>query len=161
MPSAPSSRCTEPRCGRFATKNSKCDEHQRNGWEEYRRRNKPNDTRNRLGISTTRWEELKNAAMAEHNGRCHWCGDFGADQVDHILAVSLGGAKTALENLAPIHAEPCHREKTAQEMSELRKRKNGTGSPIFFPTHKGTRAQPPEPARSAQKITDNPGIRSI
>lgn len=58
------------------------------------------------------------------NGRiCHVCHRPNADQVDHIVAVGLGGSRNDRSNLAPIHKEPCHREKTARELTEMRRRK--------------------------------------
>lgn len=45
---------------------------------------------------------------------CHVCGYPGADEADHIVALAHGGADT-VENMAAIHREPCHREKTARE----------------------------------------------
>lgn len=52
--------------------------------------------------------------MARDNGICHWCGKAGADQVDHVIPLAEGGADD-YDNRAPIHSEPCHREKTQQE----------------------------------------------
>lgn len=60
--------------------------------------------------------------MRDHGGICHICGQPGADQIDHILPVGLGGALNDPSNLAPIHAEPCHRKKTARELAEMRRR---------------------------------------
>lgn len=45
---------------------------------------------------------------------CHVCGRPGSDEADHIVPLAWGGADTA-ENMAAIHSEPCHREKTARE----------------------------------------------
>lgn len=77
----------------------------------------------RLGITEAQWQRLKAKVMRDHNGICYACGNAGATEVDHIMAVALGGAKTDESNLAPIHEEPCHREKTARELAILRQRK--------------------------------------
>jgi 5-methylcytosine-specific restriction protein A len=43
----------------------------------------------------------------------------GADQVDHVIPLSQGGADS-VDNLAVIHADPCHREKTQAESRRAR-----------------------------------------
>lgn len=45
---------------------------------------------------------------------CHVCGLPGADEADHIVPLAHGGADNA-DNMAAIHREPCHREKTDRE----------------------------------------------
>lgn len=60
--------------------------------------------------------------MRDHGRICHVCGQPNADQVDHIIPVMFGGARFDPANLAPIHAEPCHRIKTAAELAEARRR---------------------------------------
>lgn len=159
MPKTPPSRCTHKGCGRFATNRSRCDEHQPTGWQEYRRINGNQSAAQRRAINNTTWEALKQTTMSRHDRRCHWCGQPGADHIDHIQAVGLGGSKTAPDNLAPIHSVPCHREKTAQELTEMRKRKNGGGNPYFFPARKKT--SPQEPARQVEEVNTNPGIRPL
>jgi 5-methylcytosine-specific restriction endonuclease McrA len=52
------------------------------------------------------------------------CGKPGAQQVDHVLAVSQGGSDEDT-NLAAIHAYPCHAAKTAREAN----RKNPMAQP--------------------------------
>ncbi|MEX3610055.1 hypothetical protein VVR12_03265 [Rothia sp. LK2588] len=159
MPTEPPARCAKPGCGRFATHNNRCDHHQRTGWHEHRRLHGTNETRKRIGITDTTWEGLKTDTMTRHQGRCHWCGHDGADQIDHIQAIGLGGARTDPDNLAPIHSEPCHREKTTQELTEMRKRKQGRGNPFFTPINKNQNLQKPQ--RAPEKINTNPGIRHL
>lgn len=52
--------------------------------------------------------------MARDGGVCHVCGQGGADQVDHVVALAAGGEDTVY-NMAPIHSGECHREKTQRE----------------------------------------------
>ncbi|MEU0937591.1 HNH endonuclease [Embleya sp. NPDC005971] len=52
------------------------------------------------------------AAVYARNGRtCHVCGLDGANQIDHIEP----GDDHSLDNLAPIHDDPCHRAKSSAE----------------------------------------------
>lgn len=157
MPRTPPSRCTTPRCGRFATNNSHCDQHQPTGWTEYRRINGSQSATQRRGIKQQTWDKLKKQTNTEHNNICHWCGKPGANQIDHVQAVALGGAPTDPTNLAPIHEFPCHQDKTNQELTELRNRKNGKGKPYFQPRPR-TRG-PQEPLSRPQKTepTHTPG----
>jgi 5-methylcytosine-specific restriction endonuclease McrA len=53
---------------------------------------------------------------------CHVCKRPGATIVDHIIPVNEGGADT-VDNKAPIHAEPCHRVKSAAEAERGRARR--------------------------------------
>lgn len=45
---------------------------------------------------------------------CHVCQQPGADQADHVVPVSEGGAHS-LSNGAAIHGSPCHTEKSRLE----------------------------------------------
>lgn len=71
--------------------------------------------------SGSREQKRARHVLLAHDGLCHVCGHHGADQVDHVVALTEGGADT-LDNLRPIHAEPCHREKTAAEAARARSR---------------------------------------
>jgi 5-methylcytosine-specific restriction enzyme A len=122
MPTAPPSRCSKLDCNELATKRGRCGDHQPSGWTERRRPQDDRTDRDRLGISTHEWMKLAGQVMKEHRGVCHVCGRAGADQVDHIVPLLEGGAKTDPSNLAPIHAEPCHRIKTAAELARARRR---------------------------------------
>ncbi len=67
------------------------------------------------------WGRRVRAVMRRDQGRCHVCGEPGADAVDHILR----GDDHALDNLAPIHQDVppyCHRAKTAAEALAVRHR---------------------------------------
>lgn len=65
---------------------------------------------------TSGWDRQQRAAriLTRHNSICHVCGQPGANQADHVIPLAHGGADTE-HNMRPIHAEPCHRTKTAQE----------------------------------------------
>lgn len=69
--------------------------------------------------SGSREQRINRAVMLQHEGRCHVCGEYGADEVDHVVPLSEGGADGA-ENRRPIHSEPCHRIKTAREAARAR-----------------------------------------
>ena len=70
----------------------------------------------------TGWERQDAArrTLRLHNSVCHVCGKPGADQVDHVIPLAEGGTDTD-DNRRPIHAEPCHRNKTADESRRGRK----------------------------------------
>lgn len=111
MPHAAPSRCTEPGCTELALVRGRCGEHRRVGWRE-------DDTRSstvRLGISGSGWQALRLRILKRDEWTCYVCRLPGADEVDHIIPTWEGGAKLDPANLAAIHAEPCHREKTDRE----------------------------------------------
>jgi 5-methylcytosine-specific restriction protein A len=57
--------------------------------------------------------------IARDHGRCHVCGEQGADQADHVVPVSAGGIDHD-SNMAAIHRTPCHTTKTARESKQAR-----------------------------------------
>lgn len=79
--------------------------------------------RERVGKSG--WQQAKDARriLEKHKGYCHWCGQPGADEVDHIVPTAEGGSDDD-SNKAPIHSVPCHREKTQAEARSARERKS-------------------------------------
>jgi len=67
-------------------------------------------------IGKSGWAEQRDARrlLALHRSRCHVCGQPGATQVDHVIPLSQGGQDTD-HNKRPIHARPCHENKTRAE----------------------------------------------
>lgn len=70
------------------------------------------------------WQEQRDAKriLKRHNGICHVCGLQGADRVDHVIPLAEGGQDVDA-NKRPIHNEPCHRRKTADEAARGRGRR--------------------------------------
>lgn len=70
------------------------------------------------------WQQQRDAqyVLYRDDTICHVCHRPGATQVDHIIPVSEGGSDT-VDNKAPIHADPCHRVKTAEEAARGRARR--------------------------------------
>jgi 5-methylcytosine-specific restriction endonuclease McrA len=60
------------------------------------------------------WGQIRRRILRRDQGICYVCGKPGANQVDHIVPASRGGGDED-ENLAAIHAYPCHAAKTARE----------------------------------------------
>ncbi len=67
-------------------------------------------------IVPTDWKSRKATVLRRDAGICHVCRQPGAAEVDHILPVAEGGSHH-LDNLAAIHADPCHRHKTRTEIA--------------------------------------------
>lgn len=71
------------------------------------------------------WDsELRPAVFARDGTICHWCGQPGADEIDHIIP----GDDHSLDNLGPIHGwrtqQRCHVHKSAAEGAVRRPRLN-------------------------------------
>jgi 5-methylcytosine-specific restriction protein A len=112
MPTRAPSRCTAPLCGAIAVLKGRCHTHQRPAWE-----GRPSSTA-RYGISGSAQQTLHQSIL-ERDGRiCYVCHLPGADTVDHVIPIWKGGAKVDPSNLAAIHADPCHAEKTIAENRE-------------------------------------------
>lgn len=91
---------------------SYCDTHRPKAWSGSHRKDS-------LTLSGSQVQKRRKRILALYLDTCHVCGKRGADQVDHIVPLAEGGADED-GNLAPIHAEPCHREKTAAEARRAR-----------------------------------------
>lgn len=112
MPIAPPTRCSLPDCHEMATKRGRCDDHQPEPWRD---RPSPQE---RYGMSSGTMRALKRQIAARDHGCCYVCGGEDADELEHKIPVSQGGSARDPNNLGLIHAEPCHREKTAREAAE-------------------------------------------
>ncbi|WP_422387505.1 HNH endonuclease [Arthrobacter sulfonylureivorans] len=122
MPTAPPTRCTTPGCHQLATRKGRCDAHPSSGWiDRPRPQDRDRSTTRRNQTTASEWQRTRSRVLRDHHNTCHVCGLPGADQVDHIIPIGLGGARKDPANLAPIHAEPCHRNKTAKELTEMRR----------------------------------------
>lgn len=89
-----------------------CSEHEPKPWASSKRKS-------RLTLSGSKEQARRKRVLARYLDTCHVCGKRGADQVDHVVPLAEGGSDDEL-NLAPIHSEPCHREKTAEESRRAR-----------------------------------------
>lgn len=73
------------------------------------------------------WEGFRYQVIERDKYACQECGyktkkDDSKFDVDHILAISLGGMCYDLENVRTI-CKNCHHKKTAQDMKELKRKR--------------------------------------
>jgi 5-methylcytosine-specific restriction endonuclease McrA len=99
--------CSDPHCGNLQP----CALHQRKPWADSKRRERT--------ISGSRQQKRSKFVINRDAGICHVCGQGGADQADHVIPLGEDGPDT-VANMKAIHAEPCHREKTAAEAARGR-----------------------------------------
>lgn len=100
--------CIEANCHAHATRQSRCDAHQKPWVGSTRKQRLPTDWRTRKLIVLNRDKRI-----------CYVCGEDGADAVDHVIA----GDDHSLENLKAIHdhvAPHCHRYKSSREGHEAK-----------------------------------------
>ena len=85
---------------------------------------KPFATSQRRRHTASGWEQQRQSryVLYRDDTICHVCLRPGATQVDHVIPVTEGGADT-VDNKAPIHVEPCHRIKSADEAARGRARR--------------------------------------
>jgi 5-methylcytosine-specific restriction protein A len=66
-----------------------------------------------------KWDQLRREAdRLNPNRTCHVCGRPGGDELDHIVP----GDDHSQNNLAWIHNDPCHRQKSSREGAAARPR---------------------------------------
>lgn len=100
------------RDGSSCTNVQPCAAHPRKPWGDSRRRE-------RSTLSGSRQQRRARYVISRDDTICHVCGNPGADQADHIIALAAGGADT-VANMAAIHSDPCHRLKTERESAAAR-----------------------------------------
>lgn len=111
MPTAPPSRCTDPECHEIAVKRGRCDEHRPIAW-----RGRPS-AEERYGMSRGSMRALKARVMRRDNGCCYICGGDDAEELEHKVPISQGGAPDDLDNLGVAHID-CHASKTQAESQQ-------------------------------------------
>lgn len=99
--------CNQPGCPNLQP----CEHHAPKPWATSTRRT-------RVG-SGSRQQKRARYVMHRDGAICHICGQPGADEVDHVIPTFEGGPDH-ITNLAPIHATPCHRNKTQAEAQRAR-----------------------------------------
>lgn len=83
--------------------------------------------------SGSREQHINRAVMEKYGGVCHLCGHQGSDQVDHVIPLAPAARLPehrhlspawvdSFANRRPVHAEPCHAAKTAEERQRGRRR---------------------------------------
>jgi 5-methylcytosine-specific restriction protein A len=112
MPYRAPSRCTTPGCGAIATLRGRCALHQPKPWA-----GRPS-SQDRYGLSGSAQQTLHKSVLQRDAFVCYVCRLPGADTVDHIVPIWKGGAKADPVNLAAIHQDPCHDDKTKRESAE-------------------------------------------
>lgn len=111
MPHVPPGPCGHPGCPEVRP----CPDHPQKAWAGHTARR-----RAITGLSGSA-EQKRNRRILRKNGAiCHYCGEPGADQVDHVIELMDGGPDDD-SNLAPIHSTPCHIRKT-EESRRARRR---------------------------------------
>jgi 5-methylcytosine-specific restriction endonuclease McrA len=117
--------CPHPGCPELIPPGSRgCPTHARPAWHNHR-----DSSDHRRGISGSAWQKLRRDTLRTHRGICHVCGNPGADQVDHLVPLYLGGTHEPT-NLRPVHARPCHLQRSQQQARDARHRTHqGEGPP--------------------------------
>lgn len=118
MPYAAPSRCSEPGCGEIATRLGRCDEHQRKAWSGGTGRS----AKERLGVSGSTWQRIRVGILARDDHTCYLGCGRAAVEVDHVIPVAEGGARTDPINLAAICLR-CHKRKNRGEAARGRQRR--------------------------------------
>ena len=119
MPNLPPRPCTKARCTKYATKNSRCAEHQHKAW------NHEVKSRHERGYGND-WDKVRKNALLRDDYICQDCKDEGiytrGEEVDHIKPKYLGGTND-LSNLRTL-CKPHHKQKSLQESIASRNHKS-------------------------------------
>lgn len=117
MPQAAATRCTQPGCGARATTKSRCDQHQRQPWE--------NNSANTKQL--TRGQRMKfRREQLEREPRCRVCGTEQDLEADHITEIADGGDPLDAANGQTL-CKHHHEEKTALARRIRRARRARSG----------------------------------
>lgn len=74
----------------------------------------------RAGRLPRNWRQIKAAVWKRDGDICWWCGRGGAGPGAGDIDHKRPGDDHSLENLGPIHSDPCHKIKTGREASAAR-----------------------------------------
>ena len=115
MPNLPPRPCTKSRCTKYATKNSRCADHQHISWDH------GGKSRHERGYGND-WEKDRKNALLRDEYICQDCKEEGiytrGEEVDHVIPKYLGGTN-ALSNLRTL-CKPHHKIKSLREAKEAR-----------------------------------------
>lgn len=113
MPTRPPKRCTQ--CPRIATRNGRCDNHQRKAWA--------NKSANTQALTPSQRQALRRQALRA-DPTCAVCGQTNTAELelDHIIEISDGGNAYDPQNTWLL-CKPCHRAKTAHAREQRTKRR--------------------------------------
>lgn len=87
----------------------------------------------RYGMSGSAWQKLRLTILKRDGYVCYVCHLPGADEVDHIIPVGEGGARSDPANLGAIHSEPCHEEKSKAEAQRAAARRRAAAHRERYP----------------------------
>jgi 5-methylcytosine-specific restriction protein A len=125
MPRAPLGPCSVPACREKQLLGySRCELHlrqQRSDAYQRRRASAPDEIRFRR---SAQWKAASKAQL-RREPTCRRCGQP-ADDVDHVVSLSDGGARLDPGNLQSL-CRPCHNRKTAGDRARRRNRGVGVG----------------------------------
>lgn len=82
--------------------------------------------------SGSREQRINRAVMLRDEGRCHICGEYGSDIVDHVIPIEVAARRPehrdlprhyidSVDNRKPAHSAPCHEQKTQAEAARARR----------------------------------------
>lgn len=108
MPTRPQARCTYHGCNRKATRQGRCDQHQRKPWQN------PSAHTRALRQHHTEWMHVR-AERMKLEPNCRRCNHKGTN-VDHIIPVGAGGAFLDINNTQTL----CDQCKTLKDQEDRR-----------------------------------------
>jgi 5-methylcytosine-specific restriction protein A len=115
MPKLPPKPCTQPRCTQYATKDGRCDDHQREAWVHNGK------TASERGYGA-KWRKIRNRILKRDGYLCQECKRQGilanGNIVDHIINKAQSGSDDD-SNLECI-CNKCHTIKTKHESRQGR-----------------------------------------